>query len=117
MFWEVVSLERGPLSLLSTIEVLLGRNGSVSSLETREYCGGIRCADHATTLQKLVLTSSTSGSRSVGIVRSQAKITEFKFSLVYSLGYQFNTLMHILYHRINVMGTMTQALLSVICIV
>jgi hypothetical protein len=28
IFWEVVRLERGPLSLMSTIEELLGRNTS-----------------------------------------------------------------------------------------
>ena len=42
---------------------------------------GIRCADHVTTLypQKLALTSSTGGGRSVGIVRSRTKATEFFF--------------------------------------
>jgi hypothetical protein len=44
---EVVGLERGPLSLLSTIEKLIGRNSSDSGLEIREYGLGIRCADHA----------------------------------------------------------------------
>jgi hypothetical protein len=37
IFWEVVDLQRGPLSLLSTIEELLGRKSSGSSLENREY--------------------------------------------------------------------------------
>jgi hypothetical protein len=32
-----VGLERGPLSLVSTIEELLGRKSSGSGLETREY--------------------------------------------------------------------------------
>jgi hypothetical protein len=32
-FWERVSLERGPLGLVSTTEELLGRNSSSSSLE------------------------------------------------------------------------------------
>ena len=37
------------------------------------------CADHATPLypQKLALTSPTGGGRSVGIVRSRTKATEF----------------------------------------
>jgi hypothetical protein len=36
-----VGLERGPLSLVSTIEGLLGRKSSGSGLENREYgCGG-----------------------------------------------------------------------------
>ena len=40
---------------------------------------GTRCADHATPLypQKLALTSPTGGGRSVGIVRSRTKDTEF----------------------------------------
>jgi hypothetical protein len=33
----IVGLERGPLSLVSTIEELLGRNNSGSGLENREY--------------------------------------------------------------------------------
>jgi hypothetical protein len=40
IFWEVVALERGPLSLVSTIEELLGRNSSGSSLENRDYSHG-----------------------------------------------------------------------------
>jgi hypothetical protein len=34
---KVVGLERGPLSLVSTTEELLGRNSSGSALESREY--------------------------------------------------------------------------------
>ena len=43
---------------------------------------GNRCADHVTPLypQKLALTSPTGGGRSVGIVRSRTKATEFSFS-------------------------------------
>jgi hypothetical protein len=41
IFWEVVGLERGTLSLVSTIEELLGRKSSDSGL-------GIRCADRMT---------------------------------------------------------------------
>jgi hypothetical protein len=36
-FGEVVGLERGPLSLVSTIEELLERKSSGSGLESREY--------------------------------------------------------------------------------
>jgi hypothetical protein len=46
-FWEVVGLERGPLSLVSTIEELLGKNSSVSD-KAENTAVGIRCADHAT---------------------------------------------------------------------
>jgi hypothetical protein len=42
---KVVSLERGPLSLVSTTEELLGRKRSGSCLENREYGLGIRHAD------------------------------------------------------------------------
>jgi hypothetical protein len=35
-----VDLETGPLSLVSTIEELLGRNSSGSGLENREYGRG-----------------------------------------------------------------------------
>ena len=44
---------------------------------------GNRYADHVTPLypQKLALTSPTGGGRSVGIVRSRTKATEFSFSL------------------------------------
>jgi hypothetical protein len=37
IFWEVVGLERVPLSLVSTNEELLGRKCNGSSLETRDY--------------------------------------------------------------------------------
>jgi hypothetical protein len=66
-----MGLERGPLSLVSTTEELLGRKYSGSGPENREY--GHRDPSRSTrgTLypQKLVLTSPTSGGRSVGIVR------------------------------------------------
>ena len=50
---------------------------------------GNRCADHVTPLypQKFALTSPTGGGRSVGIVRSRTKATEF--SLLYNVGYKF----------------------------
>ena len=43
---------------------------------------GIRWADHVTPLypQKLALTSPTGGGRSVGIVRSRTKATEYSIS-------------------------------------
>jgi hypothetical protein len=73
-----VGLERGPLSLMSTIEELLGRNNSSSGLETDNTAMGIRCADHSTPSipQKFALTSSTRGGHSVCIVRSQTKAME-----------------------------------------
>jgi hypothetical protein len=80
-FW-VVGLERGPLSLVSTTEELLGRKSSCSGLENREY--GHRDPSHwpRSTLYpyKLTLTSPTSGDRSVGIVRSRTQATEFLYT-------------------------------------
>jgi hypothetical protein len=40
IFGEVVGLERGPLSLVSTTEELLGRKRSGSGLENRKYDRG-----------------------------------------------------------------------------
>jgi hypothetical protein len=40
IFCEVVGLERGPLSLVSTSEKLLGKNSSDSGLENQEYGRG-----------------------------------------------------------------------------
>jgi hypothetical protein len=37
IFWEVVGLKRGSLSLVSTIEELLGKNSRGSGLENRDY--------------------------------------------------------------------------------
>jgi hypothetical protein len=69
----------GPLSLLSTIDELLGRNSSCFSLESREYRRGdpSRWPLDTRYPQNLALTSPTSGGRSVGIVRSRAEATEF----------------------------------------
>jgi hypothetical protein len=82
--WEVVGLERGPLS---TIEELLERKSSNSVLRNRDYGLGIRRADHVTPLypQKLEVGWPTSGGRSVGIVRSRTQATEFSFSLMMCL--------------------------------
>jgi hypothetical protein len=41
IFCEVLGLERGPLSLLSITEELLGRNSSGCGLENREYGRGV----------------------------------------------------------------------------
>jgi hypothetical protein len=37
IFWEVVGLERGPLSLVSKIEEILKRKSSCSGLESPDY--------------------------------------------------------------------------------
>jgi hypothetical protein len=72
-----VGLERGPLSLVSTTEELLGRKRSGSCLKNREY--GRRDPLY---LQKLAITSPASGGRSVGIVRSRTQTMEFVRSFV-----------------------------------
>jgi hypothetical protein len=72
------SRERGPLSLVSITEELLGRNSSGSGLEYREYGLGdpLRWPRDTLYPQKLALTSPTSGGRSVGIVRFRTKAME-----------------------------------------
>jgi hypothetical protein len=79
IFWEVMGLERGSLSLVSTTEELLGRNSSGCGLENREYGRGdpVRWSRDTLYPQKLTLTSPTSGGRSVGVVRLRTKATEF----------------------------------------
>jgi hypothetical protein len=79
IFWEVVGLERGPLSLVSTNEELLGRNSSGSGLESREHDprDPSRWSRGSLYSQTLALSLPTSGGRSVGIVRSRTKATEF----------------------------------------
>jgi hypothetical protein len=78
IFWEVVGLERGPLSHVTTIEELLERKSSGSGLGSREY--GSRDPSlwprGSLYLQTLTLTWPISGYRSVSIVRSQTKAAE-----------------------------------------
>jgi hypothetical protein len=69
IFWEVVSLERGPLSLVSTFEELLERNSSGTGLENREYSRGDRLRWPCDTLhpqKKKVPTNFTDNRRSLG---------------------------------------------------
>jgi hypothetical protein len=79
IFWEVVGVERGPLSYVSTIEELLERKSSGSGLESREYCrrDPSRWPRGTLSPQTLAETPPTSGGRSVGIVRSRTLATEF----------------------------------------
>ena len=89
-----MGLERGPLSLVRSIEELLEfKKSSGSGPENRDLTAvGIRCADHVTPLypQKLALTSPTGGGHSVGIVRSRTKATEFRYIDCLSLTYAIN---------------------------
>jgi hypothetical protein len=65
IFWEVVDLNWGPLSLVSTIEEILGRKSSGSGLKNRDYGRNNSSRWPRVTLypQKLVLTSPTSDGR------------------------------------------------------
>jgi hypothetical protein len=73
-----VGLERGPLTLVSTTEELLGKKNSGFGIENRKYGCRDRSHHHTTPLykQELALTSPTSGCRAVGIVLSRTKDTE-----------------------------------------
>jgi hypothetical protein len=79
IFWEVMGLEWGPFSLVSTTEDLLEIKSSGSGLESREYGRKDPSRWPRGTLypQKLALTPPTSGGRSVGMIRSGTQATEF----------------------------------------
>jgi hypothetical protein len=87
ILWEVLVLERGPLSLVNTIEEPLGRNSGGFGLENREYGLGdpLRWPRNTLYPQKLALTSPTSGGRSVGIDRLRTKAAEFVFVFCISM--------------------------------
>jgi hypothetical protein len=80
IFWEVLDLERGPFSLVSTTEELLGRKSGGNGLEIWEYGrkDPSRWYRGALYPKKLALTSPTSGGRSVAIVRLRIQATEPK---------------------------------------
>jgi hypothetical protein len=76
IFWDVVGLERGPLSLVSiTKELLEWKSSGSGPRKPRLSSVGICCADHVTLFIRT--NFSTSGGRSVDIVRSWTKATEF----------------------------------------
>jgi hypothetical protein len=79
IFWAVVGLERGSLSLMSTTEELLERKNSGSGLEIREYGrrDPLRWPRGTLYPKKSALTSPTSDGRSVGIVHLRTQATEF----------------------------------------
>jgi hypothetical protein len=80
-FRKAVGLERGPFSLVGTIEELLDRKSSDSGLENREYSRRNLSHWPRGTLcwRKLALTSLKTGGYSVGIVRSRTEAMEFSF--------------------------------------
>jgi hypothetical protein len=81
IFWEVVGLGWGPLSLVSITEELLEWKSSGSGLENQDFGRGdpLRWPRNTLYPQKLALTSQTCGGRSVGIVRLWTKAMEFFF--------------------------------------
>jgi hypothetical protein len=84
IFWEVMGLERGPLSLVSITEEQLERKSGDFGLENREYGrrNPSRWPRGTVYPQKLEITSPTSGGRSVCIVRSRTQIKEFVLLVV-----------------------------------
>jgi hypothetical protein len=80
-FLKIVGLERGPLSLVSTTEELLGRNSSSSGLEIRKYGRGDPLGWPRHPLSAKVGTNFTDKQLLVGIVRSRTKATEFSLVL------------------------------------
>jgi hypothetical protein len=79
IFSEVVSLERSPLSPVTTTGELFERKSSGSGLQNLDYgCRGTAALTTRQPLypQKLILTSPTSLGRSVCIVRWQTQATE-----------------------------------------
>jgi hypothetical protein len=79
IFWEVVSLEQGPLSLVRIIEELLEKTvaASVYKTEINGHGDSLRWPRDILYPLKLALTSPTSGGRSVGIVRWRTEAPEF----------------------------------------
>jgi hypothetical protein len=77
-FWEVMGLERGPLSLLRIIEELFERKVAVPVWKTEINGRGdsLRWLRDALYPLKLALTSPTSCGRSIGIVYWQTKAPE-----------------------------------------
>jgi hypothetical protein len=88
MFWEVVGLERGPLSLVSTTEELLDRKVAAPVWKTENTAVGT-WPRGALYPQRSALTLSTSGGRSVGIVRSRTQTMEFSLVLELDCGEKY----------------------------
>jgi hypothetical protein len=74
---EVVGLERGPLSLVSTTEALLDRKVAAPAYKTENTAVGTRHSDHVALFIRKSWPSPRSGCRFVGIVRSRTQTMEF----------------------------------------
>jgi hypothetical protein len=79
IFWEVVGLEQGPLSIVSITEELRECKNSAPGLENRDNGRGdpLRWPRDTLYTQELALTSPTGGGCSVGVVRLWTKSTQF----------------------------------------
>jgi hypothetical protein len=76
-------LERGPLSLVRTSEELLEGKRSGSGLENRDKrtSESVALTTRHPPSANVGTTSPTNGGRSVGIVRSRARVTKFSFNI------------------------------------
>jgi hypothetical protein len=75
IFWQIVSLERGPLSLVRITEELPEWKSSGSEINGDP----LRWPRDTLYPQKLAVTLPTSGDHSIGVVRLRTKATEFSF--------------------------------------
>jgi hypothetical protein len=84
IYWELVGLEWGPLSSVSSVEELLQRNSSGSGLENWDYGHKYppRWPRNTPLSATGGITSPSSGGRSVDIVRSRTEATELLLLLL-----------------------------------
>jgi hypothetical protein len=84
IFWEVVCLERGVLSLVGIKEELLGRKSSRSGLEDRDYDrkGSAALPTRHPSLSTKVSTNVADKRRSLRVVRSRTKATRLLLLLL-----------------------------------
>jgi hypothetical protein len=87
IFWEIVRLERGPLSLVRITEELLERKVTtpVKKTEINGREDSLRWPRYTLYPLKLALTSPPSGGRSAGIVRWRTKAPEFVFGVFWDM--------------------------------
>jgi hypothetical protein len=105
ILWEVLGLERSPLSLVSTIEELLGRNSSGSSLEIWDYGRRDPLSWPCNTFypEKLALTSQAIGGSSIGTVCSQTKAMEFSIGVKpFTFHYKLNSMVWVCWEDVTV---------------